>query len=72
MWYVLKFLHLFSGVRELETGLAAGASQLDGIKLNLEAFEFDTCVGILGIEVMVPMDLTGESPVVVDEESVVE
>ena len=69
-WYVLECLNLFSCVCELEMGFATGASLLDSIKLGLKMFEFDGKVGIFVIKVVVAMDLTGKSSVIVDEERI--
>ena len=62
---------MFSGVRELETGFGAGASQLDGVKLNLEVFELDTGVSVFKVEVTVSVHFLGKPPIVVDEEGIV-
>jgi len=70
-WYVLEPLHLFRGMCKLETRLAARASLLNGIKLNLEVLEFDAEVGKSGIEVMIAVYLVGESPVIIDDEGIV-
>jgi len=51
-------------------GFATGASLLDSIKLGLKMFEFDGKVGIFVIKVVVAMDLTGKSSVIVDEERI--
>jgi len=51
--------------------LAARASLLDGIKLNLEVLEFDAEVGKFGIEVVIVVYLAGESPVIIDDEGIV-
>jgi len=45
---------------------------LDGIKLNLGVFEFDTQISVLGVEVVVMVHLASESPVVMGKEGVVQ
>src|SRR6267142_3387796 len=68
VWYVLKFVDLFGGTCQLETGLTAVAGLLYGVELDLQVFEADTKVGQLGIEVVVVVHLAGESPVIVDDQ----
>jgi len=63
---------LFGGTCELETRLTAGVSQLDSVVFNLELLKFDAGVGEFTVEVMVVVHLTGESPVIVVNEGVME
>ena|SRR6266850_4705735 len=71
-WYIFECLHLLSGTHELKTGLAAGASLLDGIKLNLHVFELNAEVRELIVKISVSMDLTGEPPVVMSKKGVMQ
>jgi len=70
--YVLEFLNLLSSTHKLEMGFAGGAGLLDSIEVDLQLFELDAGVGELVVKVTIVMDLAGESPVVVDEESAME
>jgi len=72
VWYILKPFNLFGGTCELETRLTAGVSQLDSVVFNLELLKFDTYVHELGVKVAVSMYLTGEAPVVIEKEVVVQ
>src|SRR6267142_1119087 len=64
VWYILELLDLLRCLCEQEPGFASGAHLAEGIEVDLHLFKLDTGVGELAIEVVVMVDLTGESPVI--------
>src|SRR6266850_3414492 len=71
-WNVLEFVDLLQCGRKQEASLASGTSLTDRIEVNLHLLEFDTGVGELAIEVVVSVDLAGESPVIMVDEGIME
>src|SRR6266850_1369182 len=64
-WNVFEFVDLFRCARKQEATLARGAGLTDRVEVDLHLLEFDADVRELAIEVAIPMDLAGKSPVVV-------
>src|SRR6266850_909212 len=69
--YVLEFFDLLRCSCEQEPRFASGASLLDALEVDLQLFELDAGVGELVIEVVVVVDLTGESPIVVVNKGII-
>src|SRR6267142_3189149 len=65
VWYVLELLELLRCSCEQEPGFASRASLLDGAEVDLHLFKLDAGVSKLVIEIVVAVDLAGESPLVV-------
>src|SRR6266850_339913 len=68
--YIFELLDLLRCSCEQELGFASGASLLEGIEVDLHLFELDAGIGELAIEVVVVVDLMGESPVVMVNEGI--
>jgi len=69
---VAEHFDLLGGPHELEAGLAAGPHLLDGVQPDLELFELDTYVCVLGIKLVVAVYLVGETPVIVSNKGIME
>ena len=72
MRYVLELLNLFRGMCELEVRLAAMVSLLHGIELDLQMFKLDAEVSKFGVKVTIVVYFVGESPVVMDDQGIVQ
>src|SRR6267142_7080374 len=71
-WDVFEFVNLLRCSRKQKASFASGVSLADRIEVDLHLFEFDAGVRELAIEVMVVVDLTGESPVIMVNEGIME